>query len=352
MQMICKDCREVPPNLIEEFSNGDVVCGSCGLVLGERTVDTRSEWRTFANDDQGNDDPSRVGDAANPLLVGSQLETHIAFDRGANGRSRDLHRTQGKSNQDKHNKSLTAAYRELGDLCNSMDFTDDVTNYARYLYKQIYDAGTFKGKSPEAMNAGLIFIACRQQAVPRTFKEIHEFTKVPKADIGRMFKHLEKFFSNQNRLKKDKVEQAGGMSDQVTDTSNVTPLTLIKGLVNPQENYATTQSTDPKSYCGRFCNKLHLSYRISSIATEIAVKTDKLGSLAGRSPLSIAAACIYMASHLMGQPKLPKEIAKVAGVSDGTIRHSYKLIYPKREELVDNEWLGQNQGDMSLLPLA
>ena len=210
MQMICKDCKEVPPNLVEEFSNGDVVCGSCGLVLGERTVDTRSEWRTFANDDQGNDDPSRVGEAADPLFTGAQLQTHIAFDKGASARSRDLHRAQGKSSFDKNNKSLAAVYREIGDLCSSMDFLDDVANYARFLYKQIYDAGAFKGKSPEALNAGLIFIACRQQGVPRTFKEIQAFTKVPKADIGRMFKGLEKFFSGQNKLKQDKADRIGG----------------------------------------------------------------------------------------------------------------------------------------------
>ena len=351
MQMICKDCREVPPNLIEEFSNGDVVCGSCGLVLGEKTVDTRSEWRTFANDDQGNDDPSRVGDAANPLLVGSQLETHIAYDKGASARSRDLHRAQGKSTHDKNNKSLSAVYRELADLCNSMDFLDSVATYAKFLYKQIYDAGAFKGKSPEAMNAGLIFIACRQCQAPRTFKEIQAFTKVPKADIGRMFKGLEKFFSNQNRLKKDKAENAGGKCAWVSVRICHTLLTKSKGSP-PQEPYATTQSTDPQYYCERFCNKLGLSFRISSASKEIAERTDKLGSLAGRSPLSIAAACIYMASYLMGQPKAPKEIAKVAGVSDGTIRHSYKLIYPKREELVDKKWLGDGQGDISALPPA
>ena len=84
----------------------------------------------------------------------------------------------------------------------------------------------------------------------------------------------------------------------------------------------------------------------------MAIRTDTLGSLAGRSPLSIAAACIYMASYLMGQPKTPKEIARVAGVSDGTIRHAYKLIYPKREELVDKQWLVEGQGDISALPLA
>jgi len=210
MQMICKDCKEVPPNLIEEFSNGDVVCGTCGLVLGERTVDTRSEWRTFANDDQGNDDPSRVGEAANPLLVGSQLQTTIAFDKNASGKSRDLHRAQNKSAHDKTNKSLQNAYRDIVDICEAMKLAASVSNYAKYLYKQTYDAGAFRGKSPDAINAGLVFIACRQQVVPRTFKEIHQVTKVPKADIGRIFKGLEKFFSSQNKLKKDAADLAGG----------------------------------------------------------------------------------------------------------------------------------------------
>lgn len=210
MQMICKDCKEVPPNLVEEFSNGDVVCGTCGLVLGERTVDTRSEWRTFANDDQGNDDPSRVGEAANPLLVGSQLQTTIAFDKSASGKSRDLHRAQNKSAHDKTNKSLQNAYRDINDICEAMKLAPSVSMYAKFLYKQIHDAGAFKGKSPEAINAGLVFIACRQQAVPRTFKEIHQVTKVPKADIGRIFKGFEKFFSYQNKLKKDKADQNGG----------------------------------------------------------------------------------------------------------------------------------------------
>ena len=31
--------------IVEEFGSGDLVCGRCGLVLGDRIVDTRSEWR-------------------------------------------------------------------------------------------------------------------------------------------------------------------------------------------------------------------------------------------------------------------------------------------------------------------
>lgn len=45
VRLICPDCRDPNPNIIEEFGSGDLVCGGCGLVLGDRIVDTRSEWR-------------------------------------------------------------------------------------------------------------------------------------------------------------------------------------------------------------------------------------------------------------------------------------------------------------------
>jgi transcription initiation factor TFIIB len=45
VRLICPECRDPNPNIVEEFSSGDLVCGTCGLVLGDRVVDTRSEWR-------------------------------------------------------------------------------------------------------------------------------------------------------------------------------------------------------------------------------------------------------------------------------------------------------------------
>ena len=45
VRLICPDCRDPNPNIVEEFGSGDLVCGTCGLVLGDRVVDTRSEWR-------------------------------------------------------------------------------------------------------------------------------------------------------------------------------------------------------------------------------------------------------------------------------------------------------------------
>ena len=200
MQLICRDCKEYPPNLIEEFSNGDMVCGTCGLVLGDRIVDTRSEWRTFSNDDQASDDPSRVGEAANPLLNGSQLQTTIAFSNSG-GRSLDLHRTQAKSTADKGNKYLSEAYKVIMTFCDVLSIPSQGAVDAKGLFKMVADAGAFKNKSQDAIIAGCIFISCRQNSFPRTFREIYALTKVSKKEIGRIFKGLEKFFAAQNQKK-------------------------------------------------------------------------------------------------------------------------------------------------------
>jgi hypothetical protein len=45
VRLVCPDCRDPNPNIVEEFSSGDLVCGGCGLVLGDRVVDTRSECK-------------------------------------------------------------------------------------------------------------------------------------------------------------------------------------------------------------------------------------------------------------------------------------------------------------------
>ena len=48
LRLVCRDCKDQVPNIVEDFSAGDLICGNCGLVLGNRIIDTRSEWRTFA----------------------------------------------------------------------------------------------------------------------------------------------------------------------------------------------------------------------------------------------------------------------------------------------------------------
>ncbi|KAI0892504.1 TFIIB-domain-containing protein [Annulohypoxylon nitens] len=322
----CPDCNEDPPNLVEEFSSGDMVCGSCGLVLGDRIIDTRSEWRTFANDDQGNDDPSRVGDALNPLLNGSQLETGIAFGEGS--RARELHRAQNRTVNDKATKTLLAAYREISNLCEAISIPKTTQDSAKHIFKLTEDNKLFKGKPQEAVIAGCIFVACRQSKAPRTFREIYSLTKVSKKEIGRTFKVLEKFLQ----------------SNREANTS---------GSFLMVDTYEATATTGAAELCARYCNQLYFKnpHLMEKISKTLAEKSSSLKDLAGRSPLSIAAASIYMASHLMGEPKTSRDIASVAGVSDGTIRTAYRHMYPSREELIEKDWLApKGAGQMNRLP--
>jgi transcription initiation factor TFIIB len=330
VSLICPDCRENPPHLIEEFSSGDTVCGSCGRVLADRIIDTRSEWRTFSNDDQGNDDPSRVGEAANPLLNGSQLQTEISYGDG-NVRSRDLHRAQNRSTHDKGTKTLLAAYKAIGTFAETSNMPHIVADTAKHLFKMVDDAKVFKGKSQDAIIAGCIFIACRQNNVPRSFREIFKLTNVAKKEIGRTFKKLEEFLSTSIR-------------QQATSSAG-------NGAVLNPGAFKVTKSTEASELIGRACNKLKLSQYIGIIAQEAASRVAALGVAAGRSPLSITGACIYLIAHLMGQGRSPKEIGVAVDVSDGTIRTAYKLIYAEREKVILDEWL-EKGGDIKKIPVT
>src|SRR5581483_341501 len=121
IRLICPDCKTQPPNIVEEFANGDLVCGDCGLVLGDRIIDTRSEWRTFANDE--GDDPSRVGAAANPLLDGSQLDTVISRRDGGSGTAKDLNKVHGRATAVKGEKNLIQAYKEIAAMSDAIGLT-------------------------------------------------------------------------------------------------------------------------------------------------------------------------------------------------------------------------------------
>jgi len=323
LKLICPDCKEDPPNLATEYSDGDMVCGDCGLVLGDRIVDTRSEWRTFANDDQGNDDPSRTGDAENDLLTGSQLKTHIMYNDSMKGNkaATSLLRAANKQSTDKADRYLMSAYREISVYADALNVPKVASDAAKYYLKTVYDLKGIKGKTTSSIIASCLFLACRQLHIPRTFREVYAATNVTKKEIGKTHKLISNLLRN------------AGAIDDAPEQGNV------------------EKSTSATDLCTRFCNQLGLNeQKFIKVSTGLAEKMSTVGDLAGRSPLSVAAACIYMASHLLGKPKNAKEIGAVCGVSDGTIRTAYKFLYQERVKLIDPTWIANGKGNMANLP--
>ena len=60
--------------------------------------------------------------------------------------------------------------------------------------------------------------------------------------------------------------------------------------------------------------------------------------MAGRSPITIAATVIYMSSLIFDADVTVTKIANKTGVSEGTIKTSFKVMYEDRNELIDPSW--------------
>jgi len=331
VRLICPDCKDPNPKIVEEFGSGDLVCGDCGLVLGDRIVDTRSEWRTFADDD--GDDPSRVGAASNPLLEGiDQLDTMISFKDGGSGIARELQRTAAKSANAKSEKNLLAAYRDIGNMCDSISLPKAIADIAKQLYKRTDEEKILRGKSTDAIVACCIFIACRQGNVPRSFKEVCQLTRVPKKIIGQCFKVIEHAFGLTARP--STVSAAG--------TPNASGNTDATG------GGASTGSS-AEDLLARYCNHLDLHPSVQGVCRDVVLLAREHSVAQGRSPVSIAGGAILFTTLLLGHQKPIKDISQVAGVSESTIKIVYRLFYQSKEALVKPEWIESGRADFSRL---
>ncbi|KAF8622076.1 hypothetical protein AX15_007221 [Amanita polypyramis BW_CC] len=318
IRLICPECRDPNPNIVEEFGSGDLVCGNCGLVLGDRIVDTRSEWRTFANDE--GDDPSRVGAAMDPLMEGiEQLDTVISFRDGGSGIAKELQRAASRSQSSRSERNLLTAFRDISSWCDQFSLPKTISDIAKQLYKRSDEEKLLRGKPLDAVIAACIFIACRQAHVPRTFREICNLTNVSKKVLGQCYKALEQAF-------------------------NLTP-----GASAANNSSSTTSG--PENLLVRYCNHLDLPASVQSICSDIIVAAREHGIADGRSPVSIAGGAIYFTCHLLGKQKSVRDISAVAGVSEGTIKLVYRLYYGEKEKLVKQEWIDEGKAKLERLPV-
>ncbi|GJN93394.1 hypothetical protein Rhopal_006449-T1 [Rhodotorula paludigena] len=294
VRLTCPDCGD-QTELMEEFSSGDLVCGNCG--------------RSFA--DSEGDDPSRVGGPADPLLDSAeQLSTVISFKDNNTGVARSLQMAAARVAKDQQGGSgrdLQSAFREIATMCEAISLPRSIIDTTKMLFKRVDEEKVLRGKSEAAIIAACIFIACRQGRVARTFKEIVALTSVSKKEIAAAFKQIDKLF----------------------DTSS------------PHG----AASTDLDSLISRICNHLALSVPLQRACSLTGQRVVDDGVLAGRNPITIASSCILFVSALWGQRVDPKEIAKVGGVQDSTIRTGYRLLLTVKERIVDQRWFDADRPD-------
>ncbi|KAF7703927.1 Transcription initiation factor IIB [Cucumispora dikerogammari] len=292
----CPNCNS-QNSIIEDSIQGHTVCRKCGLITEDRLISTEKEWRNLDDDSPTQ---SRIGSLSNPLLDNNVLDTLIS------GSAHNfLSKTHLKNMVRGKEAHLRTAYTIIQNFCERNNFPKNVLDRSKSIYRIAETKNILKGKPINAVVGACIYIACRHEGCPRTFKEVCSRTGVPKKDISKCFNliwpHLDK----------------------------------IKGIFT-------------EDIVARFCSDLKIGIEEQKWAVMISKNLRENGCLAGKSPDSVAAAVIYLITILFNEHENKRcNIGRVAKVTDGTIKGVFKEMQPFLGEIVPIELREKLRGEWS-----
>jgi len=272
-------CPECGDRIIKDPETGELYCEKCGLIIDEISIDPGREWRVFNPEDWK--ERSRVGPPNNWRLPNKGLGTSLVPKELKGERiGREV------SPFLKKDKGLRLALLEIDRIASELKLPTEIKEEACALYQKARARGLLKGRKTEVIASALLYIVCREFGIPRTFKEIGKVAKVKNQEIYPTYRSL---LSHQSELR-------------------------IK-----------TSILSPEQYIPRFCSVLGLNKEIEMNALAIAREVSK--ELIGkRNPIGIAGAAIHLAASIKGVRIKLKEIVKVTGVTEPTIRRMDKEI--------------------------
>ncbi|KAJ5068333.1 transcription initiation factor iib-2 [Anaeramoeba ignava] len=299
----CKQCYS--DDIIEDYKTGDWVCRSCGLVL-DKVFEEGEESRKFLTD-HGTKDRSRVGGPESKFEDDGGLKTAVMITSP----------TSDNKIAKQHKRFTTTSDKLVGDVLSEIDriihrmnLSQSILSHAKELFHNARRMKTIKKKGFQAIAAACVYYALRLDNYPRTFKEICAFSNANKREIQIVYK------------------------------------TMLKNLQKDPRYRPPPPSAE--KLMARFCRNLNFNQEITKLC-EFVAKQAQLKAIKGaKSPDSVAAGVILLVVRFANLPndfkKSPDQISEATGVSDGTVRETFREIAPKRAELfppdfklIDNE---------------
>ena len=295
---LCPECRS--SHIVRDDVRGELVCDSCGLVIREVSLEEGPEWSAYTPEEY--ERLSRVGPPRNALSGSAGLTTVIpAAIRDGRGktiparnrqkfyRMRRLQRSLGSWKPGE--RSLPQMIRTFNRITATLEVPPHVKEEAAVLCRKAMDHGLLHGRSVEAIAAAAVYAACRIDRVPRTLDELAKATQVRRKTVAQTYNALLRAF----------------------------PMPV------PPARAA--------DYVQRFGSELGLSNRVQAESLRILKALEEVGDCPSLSPPGTAAAAIYIASLTCGERRAQRRIAKVAGVSEVTLRNRFECLRPFMEDL-------------------
>jgi transcription initiation factor TFIIB len=179
-------------------------------------------------------------------------------------------------------RNFRQAFSELDRLKDKLAVGANVIEKAAYIYRKALEKGLVRGRSISALVAAALYAACRDTETPRTLKDIANASNIKKKDIARCYRLL------------------------------IRELDLQMPVV------------DPIKCVSRIASKAGLSEKTKRVAIDILKRAEEAKISAGKDPMGLAAAALYVACVMHGENKTQKDVAEAAGVTEVTIRNRYK----------------------------
>jgi transcription initiation factor TFIIB len=286
---VCSECGS--SNLIHDDESGEIICGNCGLVITESVINKGPEWRAFTQSEK--ESRSRVGVPLSFAVHDKGLTTMIGrVGRDAFGRKIPLNtklqmlrlrkwqiRSRVHSSVD---RNLAQAMAELDRLTDKLHIPPPIKEKAAVIYRKALDKGLVRGRSISAIAAASLYAACRTTQTPRTLRELAQHSPIDKKDIARCYR-------------------------------------LLLRELSLQMPIPAAQLRVPK-----IASKVNVGEKTQQKAVEILREAERLKTTAGKDPMGLAAAALYIACVMNDEKRTQKMIADAAGVTEVTIRNRYK----------------------------
>ncbi len=281
----CPACGD--KKMVTDQNTGELFCGKCGFVVTDKIADTGAEWRSFANDESNR---ARTGAGTSLIMHDMGLSTVIGTaNKDATGKPLSSgvkssierlrtwdSRTQAHSSAD---RNLRQALNEMGKLKDKLALTNAVIEKAAYIYRKSMERKLVRGRSIQGLVAACIYAACRDTETPRTLVDIAKGINIRRKDVARCYRLIYR----ELELKMPVVDPVKGVSR----------IASIAGLGEKSKRKAIAILNEAK----------------------------RTGIVAGKDPMGIAAAALYLACISTGETKSQKDISIASGVTEVTIRN-------------------------------
>ena len=294
-------CTACNSSVVDDTENGERICSGCGIVMEEHMADHGPEAKsssledkmklaratgqtTYAQHDLGIATEISIGSTD---FSGKKINAETASQMHRLGKWQQ--RVRVCSSRDRR---LSNVLGRVSEICQSCSLPKNVIETASLIYRGLDGKDIkVKGKSVVSISAAVVYMACKQCDVIRSLEEI-----LREICHAKELKSKTKLASRYYR-------------------------TLVMELPT-----VTTPIVTMDKYISKIANMTNTETRVERLSLEIAEKTKDRNIADGKAPNGIAAAYLYIASILLGQSVLQRDISSVSGVTEVTIRNRCKEI--------------------------